>query len=54
MRAGEDRKADHVDVFLQRGVRDHLGRLAQAGIDHFHPGIPQRAGDDLGAPVVPV
>ena len=35
-------------------VDDLLGRLAEAGVDHFHAGIAQRARDDLGAAVVPV
>ena len=33
---------------------DLLGRLAQAGVDHLHAGVAQRAGDHLGAPVVAV
>jgi hypothetical protein len=31
-----------------------LGRLVKAGVDHLHAGVAQRAGDDLGAAVVPV
>ena len=54
VRAGEDREADDVDVFLDGGGGDHLGRLAQAGVDHFHAGVAQRARDDLGAAVVAV
>ena len=30
------------------------GRLVQAGVDDLHAGVPQGAGDDLGAAVVPV
>ena len=33
---------------------DLLRRLAQAGVDHLHAGVAQRAGDDLGAAVVAV
>ena len=40
--AGEDRDADDVHVLLERGGGDHLGRLPQAGVDHLHPGVPQR------------
>ena len=54
VRAAQDRQADDVDVFLDRGGRDHLGRLVQAGIDDFHARIAQRRGDDLGAAIVAV
>ena len=54
MAAPERGEADDVDVFLDGGGDDHLGRLPQAGIDHFHAGVAQGAGDDLGAAVVPV
>ena len=33
---------------------DLLGRLAQAGVDHFHAGVAQRARNHLGAAIVPV
>ncbi len=52
--AGEDRQADHVGVFLERGRGDHFGRLPEAGIDDLHARVAQRAGDDLGAAIVPV
>ena len=54
VRAGEDAEADDVDVLLQRGGDDHLGRLAQAGVDDLHAGIAQRAGNDFGAAIVAV
>ena len=47
-------KPDDVDVFLLGGGGDHLGGLAQAGVDHFHPGVAQGARDDLGAAIVAV
>jgi len=34
--ARKDRKADYVNVFLNGGGGDHLGGLAQAGVDNFH------------------
>src|ERR1700722_10143571 len=34
--AGEDGEADDVNVFLDGGGGDHLGGLAQAGVDDFH------------------
>jgi hypothetical protein len=54
VRAGENGEADHVDIFLYGGRGDHLGRLAQASVDHFHAGVAERASDDLGAAVVAV
>src|SRR5205807_10361488 len=41
-------------VFLLRGGGDHFGRLPQAGVNHFHPGVAQGPGDDPHAAVVPV
>ena len=52
--AREDRQADGVRVLLQRRGDDLFGRLAEAGVDHLHAGIAQRARDDLGAAVVAV
>ena len=54
VRAAQDRQADDVDVFLDGGGRDHLGRLVQAGVDDLHAGVAQRRGDDLGAAIVTV
>jgi hypothetical protein len=54
MRAGEDGEADDVDIFLDGGGGDHLGRLTQAGVDDFHAGVTQGAGDDFCAPVVAI
>src|SRR3954452_5994075 len=54
VRAGQDREADGVGVLLDHGRDDLLGRLVQARVDDLHPGVAQRAGDDLRAPVVPV
>ena len=54
VRAGEDGEADAVDVFLNGGGDDHLGRLAQAGVDDLHAGVAQGAGDDLRSAVVAV
>ena len=42
------------EIFLQRGGDDLFGCLTQAGVDHFHAGVPQRARDDLGAAVVAI
>ncbi len=44
VRAGKNGKSDDVDVFLHGGGRDHLRRLAQPRVDHFHPGIAQARG----------
>ena len=50
----EQRQADGVGVFLQRGLGDLLGRLMQAGVDHLEPVVAQRPGDGLRAAVVAV
>jgi len=52
--AGEDGEADDVDIFLDGGGGDHLRGLAEAGVDHFHAGVAEGAGDDFGAAVVAV
>ena len=54
VRAAEDREADDVDVLLHGRGGDHLGRLVQPGVDHFHAGVAKRGGDDLRAAVVAV
>ena len=54
VRAGKNREADDVNVFLHGGRGDHFGRLAQARVDHFHTGVAERAGDHFGAAVVAV
>ena len=52
--AGEDGEADAVDVFLDGGGDDHLGGLAEAGVDNLHACVTESSGDDLGAAVVAV
>ena len=54
VRAGKNREADDVHVFLHGGRGDHLRRLPQAGVNHFHAGVAQGAGDHFGAAVVAV
>ena len=54
VRAGENREAHDIHVFLHRRGGDHLRRLVQAGVDHLHAGVAQRGGHDLGAAVVSV
>ena len=54
MRTGQNGEPDNVDVFLNRSAHDLLRRLAETGIDHFHPGVAQRAGDDFDAAVMSV
>ena len=54
MCSGEDAEADAVDVFLNRGVDDHLRRLAKTGVNDFHTGVAESAGDDFGAAIVAV
>ena len=52
--AAQDRHTDGVHVFLERGGRDHLGRLAQTGVDDFHAGVAEGGGDDLRTAIMPV
>jgi len=54
VRAGEDAQAHAVDIFLERGIDDHLRRLSQAGVDDLHAGVAQSARDHLGAAVMAV
>jgi hypothetical protein len=54
MRARQNRQADRIDVFLNSGGYNLLGRLAQASVDDFHPGIAKRSRDDFYPAVVPV
>src|SRR4030042_4547572 len=54
MGAGKDGKAQPVDVCLEGGLGDHLGGLADAGVDTLHAGVAEGAGHHLGAAVVPV
>jgi hypothetical protein len=54
MRAGQDRETNHVDIFLQSSADDHLRRLAQPGIDDFHAGVAQSAGNNFRPAIVPV
>jgi hypothetical protein len=54
VRAGQDAETDAVYVFLNGGLYDAFGRFAQAGIEDFHAGVAEGAGDDLGAAVVAV
>ena len=52
--AGEDGEADAVDVLLDGCGDDHLGGLAEAGVDDLHAGVAEGAGDDFCAAVVAV
>ena len=51
---GQDRQPDHVDVFLERSRGDHLGRLAQAGVDDLEAFVAQAAGEHLRATIVAI
>src|SRR6185436_2888803 len=54
VRPRQDREADGVRILLERGGDDLFGSLAQPGINHFHAGIAQGAGNHLRATVVAV
>ena len=51
---GQDRQPDDVDVLLEGGRRDHLGRLAKTGVDDLEALVAQPAGEHLGATVVAI
>src|SRR5437867_5898995 len=52
--AAQGGQADRVDVLLDRGLDDVLGRLPKARVDHLHARVPQRPGDDLRPAVVSI
>ena len=52
--AREDGHADGVGILLDRRLHDLLRRLVEAGVDHLHSRIAQRACDDLRASIVAV
>ena len=54
MRARQDRQPDHIDVLLERGRGDHLGRLAETRVDDLEALVAQSPGEHLGAPVMAV
>ena len=49
-----ERYADRVDVFVDRGGGDGLGRLEQPGVDHLEPRVAQDSGDHFDPAIVPV
>ena len=54
VRAGKNRKPDHVHIFLRRRRSDHFRSLPQPCINHFHTGIAQRSRNNFRAAVVPI
>src|SRR5580700_2547498 len=54
MRAGKNRQANDLNIFLQRRAHNHLRSLPQPGVNHFHAGIAQGARNHFGAAIVPV
>ena len=54
VRTAEQRQTDSVDIFLQRGLRDLLGSLMQAGVDDLEAMVAQGASDGLRATIVAV
>ena len=47
-------RPDHVDVFLEGGLGDHLRGLADTRVDDFHASVAEGARDDLGTAVVAI
>ena len=54
VRAGQDRQANGVGVFLQCRLRHELGRLEQAGVHDLEPRVAQGPCDHFGPPIVSV
>jgi hypothetical protein len=54
VRSRENGESNDVDVFLDGGSGDHLGGLAQAGVNDLHSGVAQSASDHFGTAVVTV
>ncbi len=54
MRARHDGESDHIHVFLDSSLYDHLHGLMETRIDDLEASVFQRVGHNLGAPVVPV
>ena len=51
---GQDRQSDDVDVLLERGGGDHLGRLAKTGVDDLEAFVAQAAREHLRAAIVAI
>ena len=54
LNARQQADAEHVDVLLDRGLDNFLGRAVQAGIDHVHAGVAKGARDHLDPAIVSV
>ena len=52
--AAQKAQAQPVGVLVGHGADDRLGRLPEPGVDDFHAGVAEAAGDDLDAAVVAV
>ena len=52
--ARENGQADHVNVFLQRGIHDHFRGLPKPCIDNFHASVAEGASDHFGAAIMTV
>ena len=52
--SGQHRQPDRVDIFVDGGGGDRLGRLEQPRVDDLVPSVAQDAGDDFDPPVVAV
>src|ERR1700721_4454372 len=54
VRSRQNRESYNLNIFLKRGIDDHLRSLSQAGINNFHARIAESPCNHLGAPVMPV
>ena len=54
MGARKHREADHVNVFVDGGGRDHLWRLTKTGVDDLHAGVTQDSSHNLHTAVMTI
>lgn len=54
VRAGHDGEPHRIDVFLNRGHRNHVGRLMKPRVHNLKARIAERACHDFGAAIVAV
>src|SRR5271168_3696753 len=54
MSAGKNRQANHLHVFLERRVHNHLRRLPKTRIDDLHSRVTEGSCDHLRATVVSI
>jgi hypothetical protein len=54
VRTGKHAQTHRINIFLKSSRHNIVGLLVEAGINDFHSGIAQGAGDHLGPPVMAI